>query len=211
MTVSRNLMAILRGITPQDAPQIAEAILEAGIKRIEVPLNSPDALKSIEVIAKQFGDDGQFGAGTVLSKHEANAVCSAGGEFIVSPNCDLEVIRETKKIGLLSYAGVFTATEVFAALGAGADVLKIFPARIITAKGLRDLRAVLPSETEIFAVGGIEIKGFEDWLKAGANGFGIGSQLFKAGDGVQGVSQKAKEIVQSYDLAMTMCGVETSL
>ncbi|MEM8657261.1 MAG: 2-dehydro-3-deoxy-6-phosphogalactonate aldolase, partial [Pseudomonadota bacterium] len=142
--MSRNLIAILRGIHPDEAVATTEAILDAGITWIEVPMNSPEPLESIRRMASDLKGRGQFGAGTVLTTGQVADVAGAGGSFIVSPNCDVAVIRATKAAGLGSYPGVFSPTECFAALAAGADALKIFPAEMMGTGGLRAVKAVLP-------------------------------------------------------------------
>lgn len=153
--MTRNLIAILRGVTPERAVETAAAILDAGISWIEVPLNSPDPLRSIAAMQAALGDRARIGAGTVLSPEEVRAVAATGASFIVSPNADPRVIERTKALGLGAYPGVFTATECFAALAAGADALKIFPAGIMGRDGLKAIRAVLPAATRVYAVGGV--------------------------------------------------------
>ncbi|MEL6317468.1 MAG: 2-dehydro-3-deoxy-6-phosphogalactonate aldolase, partial [Pseudomonadota bacterium] len=171
------LVAILRGVRPDEVEAIGGALVEAGATAIEVPLNSPDPLKSVERLARRFGDAVLIGAGTVLEPGQAAAVRDAGGRLIVSPDAHAPVIEATKAAGLLSAPGVATATEVFSALRAGADALKLFPAFKIGTDGLKAFRAVLPPETPALAVGGVEPADFESWLAAGASGFGLGSSL----------------------------------
>lgn len=200
--MSRNIIAILRGVLPQDAVAICEEILAAGIDRIEVPLNSPEPFDSIARIVDAIGDRALIGAGTVLSVADVDKVNAAGGRLVVSPDCNPEVIAHTKALGLQSYPGVMTPTECFAALRAGADGLKFFPGDMIGPAGLNAVRAVLPKGTEAYAVGGANPSNFKDWVAAGATGFGIGSAIFKPGDTPADVRVKADAIVAAYDEAL---------
>jgi len=199
--MSRPLIAILRGVNPIEAKDIAAVLIEAGITRIEVPMNSPSPLKSIEAMAKAYGDDAQIGAGTVITVETVLDVAKAGGKLIVSPNADPKVIVATKLAGLDSFPGVMTPTECFAALGAGAEGLKIFPASLLGLDGLRAIRAVLPVGTQVYAVGGADHTNFAEWIGASANGFGIGSALYKPGFTPAEVATRAKAMVQAYDKA----------
>ena len=200
--MSRAIIAILRGVTPAEVTDIAGAILDAGIDRIEVPLNSPEPLDSIARLVKAFGDRALIGAGTVLSAEDVAAVAAIGGKLIVSPDCNPDVIRATKAAGMQSFPGVMTPTECFAALRAGADGLKFFPAELVGPEGLKAMRAVLPKGADTFAVGGAGPESFADWVAAGATGFGIGSAIYKPGDSPEVVATKAAKIVTAYDEAM---------
>lgn len=192
------LIAILRGVTPAEAPAIGEALVTAGITTIEVPLNSRDPLASIAGLAKRLGSAAMVGAGTVLSTSQVDAVADAGGQIIVSPNCNAGVIARTKELGLQSWPGIFTPTEAFAALEAGADGLKLFPGAMAGTGGLSALRAVLPSGTLVYAVGGAGADNFAEWIAASADGFGIGSALYKPGMTADEVGTRAAEIVAAY-------------
>ena len=199
--MTRPIIAILRGVTPDEAVDVARACIDAGITRIEVPLNSPDPFASIRRMADAHGDIAEIGAGTVLTPDDVGRVAEAGGRLIVSPNCDARVIMATKAAGMASWPGVMTPTECFAALKAGADGLKIFPASLIGPAGVKAMRAVLPPDCPVYAVGGAGPENFFDWLKAGASGFGIGTALYTPGLSAEEVATRAKTIVTAYDEA----------
>ncbi len=200
--MSRPIIAILRGLRPTEAEVVGQVLLEAGIDRIEVPLNSPDPLDSISILAAAFGDRALIGAGTVLTAEQVDAVANANGKLIVSPNCDTEVIRRTSELGLQSWPGVFTPTEAFSALNAGATGLKLFPGILAGPAGLSAVRAVLPKGTQVYAVGGAGPENFDQWIKASADGFGIGSALYKPGMEPDEIADRANQIVAAYDKAV---------
>lgn len=197
--MSRPLIAILRGIERREAADICGALIDAGIDRIEVPLNSPDPFESIGRMVEAHGKNALIGAGTVLTPEQVAHVYRVGGHIVVSPNCDKSVIRATKTLGMQSFPGVLTPTECFDALKWGADGLKVFPAFKMGIEGLKAMRAVLPAETQVYMVGGVGPENFGDWLKAGANGFGLGSSLYKPGDKIEDIASKAKDTVAAWD------------
>lgn len=199
--MSRPIIAILRGIRPDEAVPIGAALIDAGIDRIEVPLNSPQPLDSIARLADAFGSRALIGAGTVLTKEEVREIHAAGGRLIVSPNFDADVVAETASLRMKSYPGVFTATECFAALKAGADGLKIFPAFKLGSDGLKALRDVLPKDCPVYAVGGVGVDDLAEWMAAGASGFGIGGALYRPGATPDQISEKARAFVAAYDAA----------
>lgn len=190
------LIAILRGLSPQEAPAIGAALHEAGIHRLEVPLNSPDPFASIELLAQQLGEDCRIGAGTVVTVADVDRVHEAGGQMIVAPNTDPAVIARAVALGMEPMPGVATATDVFAALQAGATALKIFPAPVVGIGGMRAWSAVVPTGTQFLPVGGIDADTLGPWLEAGAQGAGIGSQLYAPGSTPQQVRQVATELVE---------------
>jgi 2-dehydro-3-deoxyphosphogalactonate aldolase len=199
----RHIIAILRGITPDEAVPVCTALVEAGITLIEVPLNSPDAVDSIGRAAKALSDRAEIGAGTVLTPEDVRAVAGAGGTFIVSPDTNVEVIAETVRLELKSYPGVFSPTDAFAAIRAGATGLKFFPAEVLGAKGIKAMKAVLPPALPLYAVGGANPDNFHEFFAVGCAGFGLGTYIFKPGMSVAEVSERAKLAVAAYDQGAT--------
>ena len=197
--MSRPIIAILRGVKPAEAVGIAGVILAAGIDKIEVPLNSPSPFDSIKAIVKVYGDQALIGAGTVLTTAQVKQVRSAGGQLVVSPNCDPAVIAATIAEGMQSWPGVFTPSEALAALQAGATGLKLFPGDMAGPKGLKAMRAILPFGTQVYAVGGAAPDNFSKWIEASADGFGLGSAIYKPGDTSETVAAKAQAIVTAFD------------
>ena len=189
------LIAILRGVTPGEAEAIGDAIYESGIRIIEVPLNSPDPLRSIELLSARFGDKVLVGAGTVLSADQVNQVKDSGGRIIVSPDTNIDVIAATAASGLVSSPGYFTPSEALAAIRAGAHALKLFPAEGASPAGLKGQLAVLPKDVPVLAVGGIKPENMGGWLDAGASGFGLGSGLYKPGQSAAETLEKARAYV----------------
>jgi len=191
------LVAILRGVTPGEVVAVGEALVEAGIGIIEVPLNSPDPLASIEALAKRFGAAALSGAGTVRTVEQVGQVARAGGRIIVSPSTDYDVISATAAEGLVSAPGYFTPSEAFLALKAGATALKLFPAEAATPALLRAQRAVLPKDVPVLMVGGVKPEAIGQWFDAGADGFGLGSALYKPGQTAAQVGQQARDFVNA--------------
>ena len=189
------VIAILRGVRPDEVEGHAHALYGAGIRAIEVPLNSPDPLASVARLAAAYGDTCLCGAGTVLTVAQVDAVAEAGGKLIVSPNADPSVIARTADLCLASAPGIGTATEAFAAIAAGARHLKLFPAATYGHGHVKQLRAVLPAEIMVLAVGGVGPDVMPDWWGAGVRGFGLGSELYKVGQSVSETAAKAARIV----------------
>lgn len=198
----RNLIAILRGVTPPEAAAVARSLLSVGITRIEVPLNSPDPYVSIAAMVAAVPAGTEIGAGTVLTVAQVALVRAAGGTLIVSPNCDPEVIAASRAAGMASWPGVMTPTECFAAIKAGASGLKLFPGNLLGPEGLKAMRAVLPKDMPVYAVGGAGPANFGDWVKAGASGFGIGTALYTPGLSIEDIHTRAVQIVAAYDAVM---------
>ena len=195
----RHIIAILRGITPQETVDVCKALIAAGITMIEVPLNSPDALTSIALASNTLGDEAAIGAGTVLSRKHVWAVSDAGGTFVVSPDTNKQVIEETVRLQMLSYPGVFTPTDAFRAIKAGATGLKFFPAEVLGPKGIKAMKAVLPPEVPVYAVGGANPDNFNEYFAAGCTGFGLGTYIYKPGMTAADVAARAATAVASYD------------
>jgi len=192
------LIAILRGLEPDQAIPVAEVLVDSGFRFIEVPLNSPEPLKSINVIAKRFGDNVVIGAGTVLSTDDVTNVVEAGGQVIVAPNMNSKVGTLACELGASWCPGVATPTEAFAALELGASILKLFPAEIIPPKAVKAMRAVLPAEASLAMVGGITPEAMHDYLDAGANSFGLGSALFKPEYDIKELRQRAASFTSAF-------------
>lgn len=189
------LVAILRGIRPDEADAIGDALVETGFTIIEVPLNSPDPLASIGRLARRLDGRALVGAGTVLRKPDVAAVAQAGGRLIVMPHADGDVVREAKRLGLSAMPGFATPTEAFAMIAAGADALKLFPAEGGSPAVLKAMRAVLPPDMPILPVGGIDEAGLAKWIAAGAAGFGIGSSLYKPGTTAADVRRRGQAFI----------------
>lgn len=192
------LVAILRGVKPDDVEAIADVLYIEGFRVIEVPLNSPQALDSIARLARRMPDDAMIGAGTVLSADAVRDVQIAGGRLIVMPHADVAVIRVAKARGLACVPGAATPTEAFAALQAGADALKLFPAELITPPVVKAMRAVLPKELRLLPVGGITPESMAAYRKAGAAGFGLGSALYAPGMTAADVAQRARAFAEAW-------------
>jgi len=196
------LVAILRGLTPAEAPAVGDALVDAGFTLIEVPLNSPDPFDSIRLLVERVGDRALIGAGTVLTVEDVARVQDVGGTLIVSPNTNTDVIAATAARGMISMPGYFTPSEGFAALAAGATALKLFPADGTTPAYLKAQRAVLPKTTRMLAVGGIVPENVAEWLAAGADGFGLGSNLYRPGKSADAVAAEARRYISALkDLA----------
>lgn len=190
-------IAILRGLTPDKAVEVGHCLIDAGIKVLEVPLNSPDACRSIERMAAAFGDSALIGAGTVLSPQQVQQVHDAGGKIIISPNTNTEVISHSKSLGLISLPGSQTVSEVFQALDAGADGIKAFPANAIPPDVIQAWFAVLPADTLVIPVGGINAGNLEQFWAAGARGFGIGSWLYTPAYSLQQIRENAENLINA--------------
>lgn len=192
------LIAILRGLRPEQAVEVGEALYEAGFRVIEVPLNSPEPFDSIARLVRHFGDRALVGAGTVLAAADCAALAATGARLAIAPNTDTEVIAAARAEGMMMIPGVATPSEAFAALKAGAGALKLFPADAVGIPGVKAWRAVLPPETRLIAVGGVDAGGMADWRAAGVMGFGIGSALFRPGMTTDDIRARATAFVAAF-------------
>lgn len=199
MTAHRTgLIAILRGVAPDSAADVATAVLAAGFDAVEVPLNSPDPLTSIRRVRAAAGPEARVGAGTVLTPDQVCQVADAGASLVVSPHTRPDVVAETVRLGLESYPGAATPTEAFAALDAGASAVKIFPADTVGTAGMRAWAAVLPAGTALVPVGGVDAGNLGVWARAGAAGAGVGTSLYRPGDSAEAVGARAAELVRAW-------------
>lgn len=190
------LVAIIRGVTPGEVEAVAEAIIQAGIRIVEVPLNSPNPLDSIERLARRFGGEALIGAGTVLDPADVGRVRDVGGRLVVSPNTYAPVIEAAAAADMVSMPGYFTPSEAFEAIRAGAHGLKLFPAEAASPAMVRAQRAVLPKDIPLLVVGGVRADGMKPWLEAGADGFGLGSGVYKPGQSAVETGKKARSYVE---------------
>lgn len=197
----RGLIAILRGVRPDEVEDVAEQLIAAGITLIEVPLNSPDPFDSIARLVKVAEGRALVGAGTVLTTEAVERLSELGSQLVISPNTNIGVIRRTRELDMFSMPGVFTATDAFSALEAGAQVLKFFPSDILGAAGISGIKAVLPPDTAIAAVGGVGEHSFAEYRAKGVHNFGIGSTLYKPGRGAEDVGKIARKLVTAFDAA----------
>ena len=199
MSKNRELIAILRGLTLDRCVKVSEILIAEGFSKLEVPLNSPNPMETISKMQNSFGNSVTIGAGTVTNVSEVSQLSKIGCQMIVSPNTDTEVIKATKNGGMLSFPGAFTPSECYSAINSAADGLKIFPAFKLGVKGFKALKAVLPNNLKTYAVGGIDETHFSDWLDAGVNGFGVGSNLFHSSMSDDDIQSAAKKFVLAYD------------
>ena len=197
------IVAILRGITPDEVVPIGQALIGAGVRIIEIPLNSPAPFESIHRLAQDVGKRALVGAGTVLTVSDVAKVKEAGGQLVVSPNTDVAVITATVQADMVSIPGFFTPTEAYAAIHAGANAIKLFPAEAASPAVIKAQRAVLPIHIPVLVVGGVQAEDVPDWLSAGANGFGLGGALYHPGQSASHVAEQAARFVKAIDLAGT--------
>lgn len=200
--MKRPLVAILRGVKPDEVEAIVGVLIAAGFTAIEIPLNSPDPLRSIEIAAKRAPADILIGAGTVLTAADVDRLHDAGGRLMVAPNVDVEVITRATTHGMVTMPGVFTPTEALLAVRAGASSLKFFPASVLGPSGIAAIRAVLPQAAMIAAVGGISERNFAEYIRTGVHAFGMGSSLYKPGMSAGDVGSRARATIDAYDQAL---------
>ena len=198
----RSLIAILRGIRPNEVEAIGEALVESGFEIIEIPLNSPEPFDSIERLVRRFGAECLVGAGTVVTVDQCNALADRGGRLMVSPNVNAEVLATAHARGMVTMPGVFTATEAYLALGCGASALKFFPASVLGPGGVSALRTILPPDAVVGVVGGVSDKNFDAYSAGGIRTFGLGSSLYRPGMSAREVRETALASIAAYDLAM---------
>ena len=191
------IVAVLRGLSPDEADAVGEALVAVDIPVMEVPLNSPDPFRSIRIQADRFSSRAIVGAGTVLQPEDVARVADAGGTIIVSPNLNEEVVRATKRCGLISCPGVFTPSEAFRALECGADMLKLFPGDGLSPKVVKAMRAVLPKGVKLVVTGGVDAENLAEWVRGGADGVGIGSALYKPGKAMDAVAADARRFADA--------------
>ena len=197
--MKRPLVAILRGVKPEEAAAIVDALIDSGMTAIEIPLNSPDPFRSIEIAVKRAPADVLVGAGTVITLDDVARLHEVGGRLMVSPNVDPEIIASARTRGMVTMPGVFTPTEALLAAKAGASSLKFFPASVLGAAGITAIRAVLPADMMVAAVGGVSDANFADYTRAGITAFGLGSSLYKPGMTAAQVADRARATVEAYD------------
>ena len=202
MSTAVELVAILRGLTPERAPEVGAALVGAGFRTIEVPLNSPEPFETIKLLSRQHGASCLIGAGTVITTADVDRVHAAGGRLVVSPNCDGDVIRHALGLGLRVLPGIATATEAFNAVRHGATELKLFPASTYGVGHLKALKSVLPKNVKIYPVGGIGSQDIATWLASGADGFGFGGELFKPAYTLAELTKRSQELHEALRAAM---------
>ncbi len=201
-SMKRPLIAILRGIKPEETESVVSALIDNGLTAIEIPLNSPEAFKSIEIAAKMAPPGCLIGAGTVLTVDAVDSLHNAGGKLLVTPNVEPDVIIRARSYEMVSMPGVFTPTEALAAARAGATGLKFFPASVLGPSGITAIRAILPPDLVIAAVGGVSDKNFADYTKAGILAFGLGTSIYMPGMTAAEVAERAKATIYAYDAAV---------
>lgn len=200
--MKRPLVAILRGVKPEETEAIVGVLIDAGMTAIEIPLNSPDPFRSIAMAVKQAPSGVLIGAGTVLTTADADRLNDVGGRLMVSPNVDTQVLARAHQYGMITMPGVFSPTEALLAARAGASSLKFFPASVLGASGIAAIRAVLPSGMMVAAVGGVSDQNFAEYIKGGVTAFGLGSSLYKPGMSAADVAARAKATIAAYDRAI---------